>query len=121
MPRVITMNTRNITSEVDTFLLASVVPGIFNDVLRQAIEVVCCLDVKTGNDPCHKELGQGEDIGQIDYTPNLHRHEVRCVAYQHGQSEVVDHEEDKGRNNEQLLGCHQVLELATMSDSVPVW
>src|SRR5262249_48146963 len=42
------------------------------------------------------------------------------VANQDGQCEVVHNKEDEGRNHEQLLGGHQVLELRTGGYSVPL-
>ena len=94
--------------------------GVFDDVFGESIEVTRGSHVEPGNDPSDKELREGKKISQVHGSNDLGGHEIRCIPYQDRQSEVVDHEEDERRNDEDLLGGHQVFELAAIGNAVPL-
>ncbi len=101
------------------YLPPSAVLGFFDDVLGQTVKVVGGPDVEAGNNPGHEELRQREQIREVHHTKYLGGHELGRVADQHRQGKVVGNEENKRRDDEDLLRRHQILELPALGNLVP--
>ena len=78
-------------------------------------------DVEEGDEPGDEELGEREEVGDVDGAEDGRGHEVGRVAHEDGQGEVVDDEENGGGDNEALLARIRALNsglAATTSQSV---
>jgi hypothetical protein len=83
------------------------------------VDVIAAVPSPRGEDPGNEELRQREEVREVDDADHRLPHQLWRVADKHGQREIVDNEEDRGRDDEARLGGHQVLEVFTFGDAVP--
>jgi len=85
----------------------------------ESVETIPGSHVEPGDNPGHKELGEREEVGEIDAVPNFGGHELRGVANENRKKKVVDQEEQEGRDDEDLLRGHEVPKLTAFRHTVP--
>jgi len=64
-----------------------------------AVKDVGGADVKGGGDPCHEELGEGDDAAEMEGA-YAGLHEMGAVPGPRGDGEAADYEEDAGGEDE---------------------
>ena len=93
----------------------------FSEEDEQIIQMLAAYAaVAINNARNYEELRQREKVSDIHRTEDRRRHELRRVAHQNGQGEIVDHEKDRGGHDESRLGGHEIFELGVVGDNVPV-
>ena len=77
-------------------------------------------DISGAEDPGHEELGEGEEIGEIDLPPDGSFHEVWVEPDEDGEGDIVEEKEDGGGEDEAAFGGFEGGESGIIGDEIPV-
>ena len=93
----------------------------FGEKRALAAVPTCCGDhIDEGQHPCHEELGQRKEVGNVHIATDLLFHEIRKPTDSNRQRKVVNNEEDCRGNDQFELAADERLEVGVPRDGVPV-
>src|SRR5579864_387326 len=118
MPSVMAINMRNRT-RVMFMLFASLCQAI-HDLFAGIVPLTRHAHVQPGDQPRHKELREGKQIGDVGLSPYSLVHGLGVVTDQVWQQEVVHDEKNGCGDDKPGFGFQKLLELVHCRDAIPL-